>query len=132
MKNMASIGFSKYSITEEGRIYSHKSNRFLNPYKSIDKAGGYFVHSLWNDDTKQKIVKLHRLVAIMYIPNPEKILEATTVRNALVAFSDWLDMNPDCWENNGYDYNSLGRKAQKIYDDILYDNVYANTKEALN
>ena len=36
-----------------------------------------------------------------YIPNPEKILEATTVRNALVAFSDWLDMNPDCWENNG-------------------------------
>ena len=27
-----------------------------------------------------------------YIPNPEKILEATTVRNALVAFSDWLDM----------------------------------------
>lgn len=67
-----------------------------------------------------------------HIPNPEKILEATTVRNALVAFSDWLDMNPDCWENNGYDYNSLGRKAQKIYDDILYDNVYANTKEALN
>ena len=67
-----------------------------------------------------------------YIPNPEKILEATTVRNALVAFSDWLDMNPDCWENNGYDYNSLGRKAQKIYDDILYDNVYANTKAALN
>ena len=45
MKNMASIGFSKYSITEEGRIYSHKSNRFLNPYKSIDKAGGYFVIS---------------------------------------------------------------------------------------
>ena len=71
MKNMASIGFSKYSITEEGRIYSHKSNRFLNPYKSIDKAGGYFVHSLWNDDTKQKLVKLHRIVAIMYIPNPE-------------------------------------------------------------
>ena len=43
-----------------------------------------------------------------YIPNPDNILDATTVHNALVAFSDWLDMNPDCWENNGYDYNSLG------------------------
>lgn len=43
-----------------------------------------------------------------------------------MAFSDWLDMNPDCWDENGYDYSDLGRQAQKVYDDILYDNVYAH------
>ncbi|MDO4831400.1 MAG: hypothetical protein Q4A46_07990 [Clostridia bacterium] len=61
-----------------------------------------------------------------YVPNSEKVLESTTVHDALVAFSDWLDTNPDCWETNGYDYSNFGRKAQKVYDDMLYDNVYAN------
>mgnify|MGYP000796867007 FL=1 len=39
-------------------------------------------------------------------------------------------MNPDCWDENGYDYSDLGRQAQKVYDDILYDNVYANKSNA--
>ena len=130
MKNMASIGFSKYSITEEGRIYSHKSNRFLNPYKSIDKAGGYFVHSLWNDDTKQKLVKLHRLVAIMYIPNPENKEQVNHKDgNKLNNSLDNLEWATDS-ENVSHAYSIglnnkknkfLNEKDLKIYLDLFFE-----------
>ena len=78
------------------------------------------------NDKNKKFVKKH-------IPNADEILNSDSTRDALVAFSDWLDMNPDCWDENGYDYSDLGRQAQKVYDqaqkvydDILYDNVYAH------
>ncbi len=75
------------------------------------------------NDKNKKFVKNH-------IPNADKILNSDSARDALEAFSDWLDMNPDCWDENGYDYSDLGRQAQKVYDDILYDNVYANKSNA--
>ena len=75
------------------------------------------------NDKNKKFVKKH-------IPNADKILNSDSARDALVAFSDWLAMNPDCWDENGYDYSDLGRQAQKVYDDILYDNVYANKSNA--
>lgn len=75
------------------------------------------------NDKNKKFVKNH-------IPKADEILNSASVRDALEAFSDWLDMNPDCWDENGYDYSDLGRQAQKVYDDILYDNVYANKSNA--
>lgn len=75
------------------------------------------------NDKNKKFVKKH-------IPNADKILNSDSARDALEAFSDWLDMNPDCWDENSYDYSDLGRQAQKVYDDILYDNVYANKSNA--
>ena len=75
------------------------------------------------NDKNKKFVKKH-------IPNADKILNSDSARDALVAFSDWLAMNPDCWDENGHDYSDLGRQAQKVYDDILYDNVYANKSNA--
>ena len=40
-----------------------------------------------NDENKKFVKK--------YIPNANKILNSDTVRDALIAISDWLDMNPD-------------------------------------
>lgn len=77
-----------------------------------------------NDENKRFVKK--------YIPNANKILNSDTARDALVAISDWLDMNPECWEANGYDYSDFGRQAQKVYDDILFDNIYANKRSAYN
>jgi len=53
----------KYAATEDGRIYSHKSKRFLKPYRC---TRGYEQQSL--DGKKQFI---HRLVALTYLPNPQ-------------------------------------------------------------
>lgn len=80
------------------------------------------IFSIWE---KTELIK-----NTFHIPKADEILNSASVRDALEAFSDWLDMNPDCWDENGYDYSDLGRQAQKVYDDILYDNVYANKSNA--
>lgn len=68
MKNMKEIGFSKYSVSKDGEVFSLFSQRLLTPYQSIDKAGGYVVVHMVSDCGKNKTVKVHRLVAEMYLP----------------------------------------------------------------
>lgn len=59
--------FPNYDIYEDGRVYSHFSNKFLKP--SIDKDG-YEIIKLSGKDG-QKRFKVHRLVAKAFIPNPQ-------------------------------------------------------------
>lgn len=62
-------GFDGYSITTNGRVFSHKHNRMLSP--KIDKYG-YVVFSLYKDG-KSFYRTAHRLVAMTYIDNPSKL-----------------------------------------------------------
>lgn len=66
MKNIKGYN-GEYSITSCGKVWSHKSNRFLTPH--IDKSGYYNI-VLMNNGT-QKNHKVHRLVGEAYIPNPD-------------------------------------------------------------
>lgn len=59
--------FKGYAITSCGRVWSYKSSRFLTPAK--DKKGYLCVH-LTNGRQQSKTVKVHKLVALAYIPNP--------------------------------------------------------------
>lgn len=65
----------KYSVTQDGRVYSHSridsrghrcSGRFLNP--SPDNKG--YLRVTLRSDGHQKTLKVHRLVAQSFIPNP--------------------------------------------------------------
>lgn len=67
MKNMKKLNLSNYCVTKDGDIYSLHSKRLLKPYKSIDKAGGYLVMHLVDDVGKKRTLKVHRLVALMFI-----------------------------------------------------------------
>lgn len=58
--------FPDYGVTEDGRVWSYKSNKFL-------KAGdshGYKMVSL-RVDRKSKHMLVHRLVALTFLPNPD-------------------------------------------------------------
>jgi len=55
-----------YGITEEGEIYSIKSERFLKP--NVDSMG-YFRVTLTKDGVKTG-KKVHRIIAEILIPNP--------------------------------------------------------------
>lgn len=59
-------GFEDYLIYSDGRVYSEKTGKFLKPH--IDKDGYLIVH-LCNCGVKK--VRVHRLVAEAFIPNPE-------------------------------------------------------------
>ena len=55
-----------YAATEDGRIWSYKSNKFLIPYD----AKGYQKVTL-SINGKLQPFTVHRLIALTYIPNPE-------------------------------------------------------------
>lgn len=62
--------FKGYGITSCGRVWSFKTNRFLKPAK--DEKEYFYVH-LSNGRQQSKIVRVHKLVALAYIPNPDNL-----------------------------------------------------------
>lgn len=70
MKQVDIKGFEDYQITDDGRVWNKKSNKWLKV--SIDPhKGGYYIVSLYKDG-KQRLTTIHRLIAETFIPNPEK------------------------------------------------------------
>lgn len=65
-------GYSNYLIFEDGRIYSKKNKIFLIPIK---KSTGYYAINLYDDNKKRKMFFIHRLVAELFIPNPNNYSE---------------------------------------------------------
>ena len=61
------IGFEEYLITTCGKVWSLRSKKFLK--NQTDRYGYDYVHLQIKG--KEKKYKIHRLVALAYIPNPE-------------------------------------------------------------
>lgn len=69
MKDM--VGYEdRYSITEDGRVWSKLSKKFLSLHKT-DKGYLTFATKIGGRNGTYKCFKVHRLVAEAYIPNPE-------------------------------------------------------------
>ena len=66
-----------YAATEDGHIWSYKTNKFLN--QSLIH-GYYFVHLITNKDIR---IAVHKLIALTYLKNPENKLTV-----------DHIDRNP--------------------------------------
>ena len=63
-------GFPDYLIYDDGRVYSKKRNKFLKQHLQGDKRN-YYAVKLYNE-VRKTTIRVHRLVAEHYIPNPEK------------------------------------------------------------
>lgn len=66
-----------YAITPEGEVYSYKSKKFLTPYTA---GNGYFKVKLCKDN-EEKQYYVHRLVAEVYLPNPENLPQVDHIDN---------------------------------------------------
>ena len=61
--------YSNYRIYKDGRVYSEKRKIFLKP--GVNRYG-YLLCNLTNDtNKKRKTMDIHRLVALLHIPNPD-------------------------------------------------------------
>ena len=60
-------GYENYLIYDDGRVYNKKFNKFMS---IRTPNSGYKYLNLW-ENGKRKTLKIHRLVALQYIPNPE-------------------------------------------------------------
>lgn len=63
MKSLSFLGLSKYSISADGRVYSHYSKRFLSRYIGDD---GYHKANLTNDQGIVEYWRVPRLVGFAY------------------------------------------------------------------
>ena len=59
----------EYAATRDGQIWSHKSQIYLKHY--INKKGYHLVSLSKNG--KAKTCRVHRLVALTWIPNPDNL-----------------------------------------------------------
>lgn len=60
--------YSCYTFDKQGRFYDIKRNKWLVPHLNDD---GYPCITLRNDEGKRKTFKVHRLLAELFIPNPD-------------------------------------------------------------
>ena len=58
-----------YAVTSCGKVWSHKREKFMTP---TGDEGNYRVVCLTKNG-ESKIILIHRLVAITYIPNPDNL-----------------------------------------------------------
>ena len=63
-----------FSVTENGQVWSHRTNQFLKPTKQVRANGKircYICTKIGGRNGTWKSLLIHRLVAKAYIPNPE-------------------------------------------------------------
>jgi len=63
-------GYEHYLVSDNGEVYSLKSNKILKP--DIDKDG-YEIYRISNEENKRKAFKGHRLVGLTFIDNPNNL-----------------------------------------------------------
>lgn len=114
-------GYEKcYSVTEDGRVWSHYTERFLRPKLNQ----GYPIVVLQKPNTNitaenqtnriRKWYLVHRLVAIAFVPNPQNL--------PIVNHKDGNPGNPHFsnldWcttaQNNHYSLYTIGKRPKRV------------------
>lgn len=75
-----------YQVSNYGRVKSLKRNIILSPTKS--KASKYRYNVTLCKNGTRKVVKCHRLVAQVFIPNPQKLPEVNHINPVTPNFCD--------------------------------------------
>lgn len=117
MKNMKDIGFSNYSITEDGKIFSLIRDRFLT---NNMMTSGYEKCHIKNDDGVLKHCSIHRSVALLYVDNPNNKpfvnhIDENKVNNYYTNL-EWVTdaENKQLWHDNNPDKHSSIKEHTKI------------------
>lgn len=103
--------FPNYTITDSGVIYSKKSNKIMKQH--LDKDG-YLVLNLSNNGIKKQC-KVHRLVALAFIPNPERLSTVNHInhnkQDNRVSNQEWLSNYDNAKDGSKYSPRYSGEKA---------------------
>ena len=70
MQSLSFLGFPSYSVTKDGKVYSHKSNRFLTGYINYKHHDTYTKVTIGDVNKKLHTKSIHRLVAYSFLTKP--------------------------------------------------------------
>ena len=103
-------GHPKYLIYDDGRVQNKKTKRFLKPAESIKGYLNVHLHHNRNGTT----ARIHRLVALHYIPNPENKREVDHIdrnkSNNNISNLRWATRSENCQNTIKQINNKSGHK----------------------
>lgn len=123
------IGYeNRYAVTEDGRVYSYKHQKFLKPYK---QPNGYLVVHFYKDG-KNHLFLVHRLVAQAYIANPNNWPQVNHIdedkTNNSVENLEWVSVNLNI--NHGTRNNTVAKKRSRPILCSELNKTFENAKQA--
>lgn len=131
MKQKDIIGFENYQITDDGKVWSKISNKFLKPIEVC----GYLRVSLYkNKKLYNKLI--HRLVAETFIPNPNNYKEVNhkdeNTHNNIVENLEWCEhlYNMRYGTRTQRQINSISKEVFQYTKDLNFINKYKSSTEA--
>ena len=114
--------YPNYMIYEDGRVYNKNSNRFLKPSTN---NRGYLTVCLSNNG-KHKMMSIHRLIALYYIPNPENKSYVDHIdrnkQNNNIENLRWVTTRENSSNRTDQaEYIGVGKNGKKFQADIKID-----------
>ena len=114
-----------YLIYDTGKVWSIRNNKFLKPQLTRD---GYYSVDLCLNGT-DKVVKIHRLVANAFIPNPENLPQVNHIdenkTNNNVNNLEWCtpEYNNNYGSHNARIAKTKGKPVTCIETNITYQSL---------
>jgi len=117
--------YEDYLIYNDGLVFSKKTNKFLKPQYDKD---GYEMIWLCKNNIK-KIFRIHRLVALHYITNPDnkpqvdhinRIKTDNRVENLRWATNGENSLNKGLMENNTSGFKNISKQKSKTCKEGFY------------
>lgn len=116
-----------YAVTDCGKIWSYRKNRFLNPFTTR----GYYRVRLCKDGVSKQFF-IHRLVAKTFLPNPQKLPQINhkneNKKDNRVDNLEW------CNTKYNINYGKHNEKVAKSHCKKVYcielDSVFESAKQA--
>lgn len=118
-----------YQVSNLGRVWSVRKQRCIKPWKD---SRGYLTLELVALNGKRKTEKVHRLVAIAFIENPNGLPQVNhkdeNKENACVDNLEWCDAKYNC------NYGTRNKKIIGAQNKFIYcvelNRVFSSIKEA--
>ena len=139
---MEIIDYQNYLIYNDGKVQNKKTKRYLKP---ITNRSGY-LYVNFSKDGKRKTHRIHRLVGLHYIPNPEnkrcidhinRIRTDNRVENLRWVTHSENSQNQGVRKNNklgikNISYNKINNryKYEKIIQGVKHIKYFITLKEA--
>lgn len=113
-------GYEKYSVSDTGLVKNTRTGRLLKPHISKD---GYYTVGLFKH-CKGKTYKIHRLIALAFIPNPDNLyavdhINANKLDNRIENLR-WLSLADN---NRAYRKEQLSEEEREKRNDVARKKV---------